>query len=569
MVKIIEADVLVVGGGAAATRAAIEAHDAGAKTALAVKGRFGLRGLRGTGATSYARVNYLYFPAVSKSVKPDEECEIIYKRIIQAGLGMADRRLVTILVDEGLEVRRTLEKLGVVHPPSQHTPVRPEGISREIDPMPGLANAIRANSEITVLEHTMVTDLLIQDGVCVGTIGIDEESGEPFLVRAGSTILATGGNAQLFRVNFHPSCITGDGYAIGYRAGAELMNMEFMQIFPSTAYPTFNNLSSVVWEVHSKIRNINGEEFVQNYLPKGVTIQECQKQHSRHGPFSTSDVGKYLEISITKEIKAGRVSEHSACYLEVNALKRLPQIYHQWFNYRGIDFNKEYVEISVGHHCSNGGLRIDEHGQTMIPGLYAVGETATGPHGADRLGGGMMAFCQIFGKRAGKHAAVAAKRKGLPRIDNQVAEDHLKRIAKLKESKGDQKPLNLIEMLKKAAWENLLAVRSKGGLSQLLEETRRIHSELIPRLSVESISELVQALELTNLIQVAEVVANAALMRTESRGGHYRDDFHERDDTHWLRTITVKKVEGEMQLGTLKLDEKWEDRPDLIEGWWG
>lgn len=569
MVEVIETDVLVVGGGGAAARSAIEAHQAGAKTTLAVKGRFGLRGLRGTGATSYARTNYLYFPVAGRRVKSDEECEITYKRIIQAGLGLANRRLARVLVDDGLEVRRTLEKWGVVQPPTEYPPINPEGISRWIDPMPGLANVIRGGREITVLEHMMVTNLLLQDGKCVGAIGINEESGEPFLLKAGSTILATGGDAQLFRVNFHPSCVTGDGYAMGYNAGAELMNMEFMQVFPATAYPTFNHLSWVIWEVNPKICNVNGEEFIQNYLPKGVTTEECLEHHSKHGPFSTSDVGKYLEISIVKEIKAGRASEHDACYLEVSALKRLARLYHQWFSYRGIDFSKEYVELSVGHHCSNGGLRIDEYGQTTIPGLYAVGETAAGPYGADRLGGSMMASCQVFGRRAGRHAAAAAKTRVLPAVGNKVAESQLKRIAELKESKGDQKPLELMKMLKKTAWENLLVVRSKEGLTQLLAEIGRIRNELVPRLSVENAPELVQALELMNLLQVGEIVANAALMRTESRGGHYRDDFPKRDDTNWLQVITVKKVAGKMQLSTVKLDNEWEDRPALMEGWWG
>jgi succinate dehydrogenase/fumarate reductase flavoprotein subunit len=583
MTKTIKTDVFVVGGGGAAARSAIEAHRAGARTIIAVKGRFGLSGLRGTGATGYSSPRYLYFPFEGAPVKADEEREIIYKRIIQAGLGLADRCLARILVDEGLQVKRSLDKWGVIHPPTlpgpdtaalyQDTnwgPAYPGGISAWIAPMPGLANVIRGVKEITVLEHTMVTDLLVQDGMCLGAIGIDEESGEPLLVEAHSTILATGGDAQLFRVNSHPSCVTGDGYAMGYDAGAELMNMEFMQVFPATAYPTFNILVSAIWEVNPKILNTNKEEFIQNYLPKGVTTEECIRLHSKHGPFSTRDIAKYLEISMVKEINSGRSTEHNACYLEVSALKRLPQRIQQWLIYRGIDFTKEYTEISVAHQCSNGGLRIDEYGQTMIPGLYAVGETASGPHGADRLGGGMMAFCQVFGRRAGKHAAAAAKTKSLPTVDKQKAESQMKCISDLIESKGDQKPLELMKRLKKITWENLLVVRSKEGLTQVLEQIGLIRNELMPRLCVETARELAQAVELRNLLQVGEIVTKAALMRTESRGGHYRDDFPQRDDTNWLQVITIKKVDGKAQLSTVKLDKEWKAREDhLGEGWWG
>ena len=569
MATVIETDVLVIGGGGAAARAAIESHQAGAKTTLAVKGRFGLKGNRGTGATGYASPNYRYFTMVDKSVKPDEECEVVYQRIIQAGLGLTDRRLARILVDEAAEARRTLDKWGVVHPSAKYPPVPPTGIWRYTDPMPGLANVIRGNTEITVLERLMVTDLLTQNGMCVGAVAVNEENGETFLLKAGSTILATGGDAQLFSVNLHPSCVTGDGYAMGYDLGAELMNLEFMQMFVATAYPTVNSLQPVIWRLYPKILNGNGDEFISNYLPQGVTIKQCMEEKSTHGPFSTRDMGKYLEISITKEIKAGRGSEHDACYLEARALKRVPEARRQWFAYRGVDLTRQYVEITVTHQCSNGGLIIDENGQTTIPGLYAVGETVAGPHGADRLGGNMQTFCHVFGIRAGKHATATAKAKGLPEVGKPVAESQLKRIAELKECKGDQKPLALMKMLKGTAWANLLAVRSKEGLTQLLEEIGRIRNELVPRLSVESAPELVQALELTNLLQVGEIVANTALMREESRGGHYRDDFPEQDDTNWLQAITVKKVAGNMQLGTLKLDEKWEDRPAILEGWWG
>jgi len=570
MTKVVETDVLVIGGGGAAARAAIEAHQAGAKITIAVKGGFGSRGLRGTGSTGYARPDYLYFPTPAREVKPAEELEVVYKRIIQAGLGLADRRLVKALVEDGREVRETLEKWGVVHPVIEGTIIHHKGTARRIDPMPGLANIVRGIGEITVLSNTMVTDLLIQNGVCVGAVTIDEREGEPLLIKAGSTILSTGGDAQLYRVNFHPSCVTGDGYAMGYNAGAELMNLEFMQIFPAIGYPTFNNLGWNIWTVNPRILNGNGEEFIQNYLPKRVTVEECMEQHGKHGPFSARDFGKYLEASITKEVKAGRGNEHDACYLDTNALKRLPPKYQQWYSYRGVDLDKEYVELSVGYHCSNGGLRIDENGQTTIPGLYAIGETATGAHGADRLGGGMQAFCQVFGRRAGKHAAAAAKAKGLPTLDNRAAESQLKHIAEFKESKGDQKPAELRKRLQKTAWENLLAVRTKKGITQALKEIGQIRDELMLRLSVVSTWELTQALELENLLQVGELVANAALMRTESRGGHYRDDCPERDDANWTKVITVKKVNGKMQLSPVVIDEEWEDRPDdLGIEWWG
>ena len=155
-------------------------------------------------------------------------------------------------------------------------------------------------------------------------------------------------------------------------------------------------------------------------------------------------------------------------------------------------------------------------------------------------------------------------------MNNKAEKNHLKQIAELQKSKGDQKPVELIDKLKKTAWENLLAVRDKNGLTELLQRIKEIRSDIGPRLSIESTRELVQALELRNLLQVGEIIASAVLLRTESRGPHYRDDFPRRDDTNWARSVTVKKESEEMQLGTFKRDEKWQDHPeDLGEGLWG
>jgi fumarate reductase (CoM/CoB) subunit A len=281
-------------------------------------------------------------------------------------------------------------------------------------------------------------------------------------------------------------------------------------------------------------------------------------------------MSKYIEISICKEIIAGRANEHNACYLETSALKRLTPILQQWYGYFGVDFNKEYVEISAAHQCSNGGLRVDLNGQTSLPGLYAIGETAAGPHGADRLGGAMMAFCQVFGRRAGKHAAGNSKKRILAPLNKSIIEEKLRNISELKERQGDYKPLDLTNKLKQIAWENLLLIRSEKGLTRLLREMEYIHSELIPHLSVASTTELVQALELKNLLKVGKIIARAALLRTESRGGHYREDFPDRDDKNWLQIITVQKANGEMQFNTVKIDDQWEDRPEYFgDGWWG
>ena len=234
------------------------------------------------------------------------------------------------------------------------------------------------------------------------------------------------------------------------------------------------------------------------------------------------------------------------------------------------DLRKEFIEINVSFHCSNGGLRIDENGQTTIPGLYAVGENAAGPHGADRLGGAMMTLSQVFGAIAGKHAAESAREmEGPLSVESELVSHHLTRIDNLKKSQGQRKPQELMSTLKKSAWDNLLVVRSHESLTRFLEELRDIGDER-QHLAVGNTADLVNALELNSLLQMGEIIARTSLMRTESRGSHYRDDFPERDDAKWLKSIVVRKMAGEMKLDTVVLDEEWQDEPDGFEGlWWG
>jgi fumarate reductase (CoM/CoB) subunit A len=572
MVSEIATDVLVVGGGASGARAALEAHQSGAKVTLAVKGELGVIGVRGAGATGSGAPRYLHlFNSMTKHSTVAVEVESYYQRAIWAGLGIADRHLVRILVDGAIEAKETIDQWGLVL--GSDNPDNPKGIESIITPMPGLANVIRANKGIDVLQHVMVTDLLIEQNVCKGTIAVNEDTGDPFVLKAGAIIIATGGCAQLFRLSFHPPCITGDGYAMGYEAGAELMNMEFEQMFIATAYPAVTMAPYPIWRLQPRVLNAKGKEFIQNYLPKGVTLRECMEMKVSHGPFSTRDASKYLDIAMVKETRAGGANEHNAFYLEVPAKVRTnPELlfpeFWDWYAYRGIDFSKDYVEINVAHQCSNGGFKIDENGQTTIPGLYAVGESATGAYGADRLGGAMMTSCQVFGARAGRQAALTAKERGVSSIDKKLVENKLERITNLKGCKGNQRPFEVKKILQKKAWDNLLAVRSKESLNEILQEIERIREDVFPRLSIGNTRDLVAALELKNLLIVGEVIANAGMKRTESRGSHYREDFPERDDSNWQQAITVRRVDGMMRLDTVKIDDRWK-RDEAELGWWG
>lgn len=572
-----EADVLVVGAGGAALRAAIEARQAGAHVAVAVKGHLGRVGLRGAGATACGMdTDWRGYWPVDES---EGVLEGALEDILQLGLGVADPRLARIVVEEAPSSLRALERLGVpiARPPAAANGRTVAGAYKST-PRPYLCRLVPSLATVArrcgclILEQTMVTDLLMDEGKCVGALALREETGEVVAITAGAVIVGTGGAAHLFKRNVHPSCVTGDGYAMGYRAGAELVNLEFVQIFLGIVSPTISNLAGWVWREDGRMYNAEGKEFLENYLPQGVTAAEVRAQAGKHSPHTTRDsVSRYLNVAIMKEIMAGKGTAHGAVYLDLTSPSvRVPQVRESWLRRVGIDLKAGPVEVAPYAMCSNGGLRIDEHGQTTVTGLYAVGECSGGVYGADRHGGSMMATSQVFGARAGRHAArsaTASKPRALPK--EKVAVER-RRIETLRSRSGAGKLGEARVELQREAWNNLLAVRTDEGLTRVLATVNELREERLPELGVEGPSELVEYLELENLLLVGEMLATVARERTESRGGHHREDYPARDDGQWLRRIAVRSVEGRMELRRRVIDPEWRERPgDMLGEHWG
>lgn len=560
-------DVLVVGGGGAAARAALEASLAGAKVTLAVKGTFGAVGTRGCGATASGISEAGAILAAGTalpplwSIDPDKDLS----DILQLGLGLTDRKLATILVQESFDAREALKDWGWVF----HL----WGIKNHGVPIVAALESQIRNRDVDVLDHTMIVDLLVQDGLCVGAVGVSEATGETVAIQAKSVVLCTGGDANLYRFNLNPPCTTGDGYAMGYRAGAELMNMEFKQMTLGMDYPTKNMVFDWIFQPYTRFTNGNGEEFLERYIPQGVSLDQVFKARALSNMFSTRvPVSTYFDIALVSEVKAGRGNQRDYLYLDLRdpRVDLGPMERQQWWSYRGIDWRQDVVEVAFVHHCSNGGFRIDENGQTTLPHLYAVGECAAGPHGADRSGGHMLAACQVFGKRAGKHAAERAKLDRHLELEPKKLDETEKRIRHLGNSKGNLKPSQIRAALQKKTWEDLLLIRSQESLQGVLKHVEQTRKEMLPKLLVETPAEMVEALELQNLLDVAELVTNVCLKRTESRGSHYRVDYPERDDKTWRRCVTAKQLEGKMTLDTFVVDPEWEDRVgDMGDTHWG
>ena len=557
-VTVEDTDVLVVGGGAGGARAALAAREAGAKTLLAVKGWFGPSGYRGAGATgSGGDPQWGWSTSRGVPGKPDEEEELNVNLVLQAGLGMADPKLVRSMVSGTGDAARELEEWGLVITKNIPTSDR----RRFVRTYPGLQHRVRA-ADIELREQCMITDLLVQDGECVGAVGINEVSGAVTVFRAKATILATGGDGHLYSLNCYPNCVTGDGYALGYRAGAELINLEFMQAFLVATLPIPTLLhASWTWTQRPKLTNSAGEEIVSKYLPAGATIDECYGQKRWHNPFSTrNSLSRYIDIAIMKEVLAGRGGPNGGCFLSGLDPAKINPAYLAWHRSRGVDPTST-MEISSAYQCASGGICIDENAESAVPGLYAVGEVAAGMHGADRLGGHQMVNTQVFGRRGGRHAAARAKQASSAAVRTDTSNAALKRIADLRAAKGDTKPAAVRAKIQRSNWEKLLILRSDKSLSENLRNLEAARTESLPRLTVGTPSELVEALELQNMIDVAELVTQAALLRRESRGAHYRDDHPTRDDANWLKVIRFNNKSGRAPQA-FALDPNWKDQPD-------
>ena len=504
--------VLVIGSGGAGIRAAIEASKYG-ETVLVSKTLLGKGG-----CTTMAEGGY------NAVMRDCDNCEDHYEDTMKGGAYLNEPNLVRALTNEAPDRMKDLINWGAVFDVTPECTIaqRPFGGQRfprtcfagdrtGHEMIVTLSEHLRATS-VRIYEEISIISLLTDDGRVTGALGI-ERSGEMRAFLADATILATGGGTRIYDISTNSSSGTGDGYALGYRAGAVLIDMEQVQFHPTGAVYPYDARGRLVTEAvrgeGGILLNTKGERFMSKYDPERMEL-------------STRDV---VARSIATEILSGNGTERGGVYLDVSHLpaktieERLPVMLEQFLAY-GVDIRTEPMEVAPTAHHMMGGLKISEEGLTSIPGLYACGEVSGGVHGANRLGGNALAETQVFGKRAGESAGKSRESEKVLPI-NQV-NDQEKRLQAFYH--GDIQPVVVEMELRQQMWQKAGIFRTAKDLEVV---GKAIENLAVMNMKASSGVNLAGCCTVQNMYCTASLVVNSALIRKESRGAHVRKDIRQ------------------------------------------
>ena len=525
----VETDVLVIGSGAAGMYAAIEAARAGCRVFLIDRSLIG----RG-GATVMAQMTV----AVALGAEAPDHWSYHYKDTLTAGRGLCNEPLSRLLCEEGPACIREMDSWGVgwARKDGKITAAFAPGHDRPrcvyvdfLNTGPAVSKTLRTvvhkTPGITRKGDLCVVDLLKVDGEVAGAVAWHAGSGAPVLIAAKATIVATGGLTRLYRRNSASSNMGGDGYALCLRAGAPLIDMEFVQFFPiGHLAPRLIGMDPIMWDpfrykLGGRLLNGAGEEFTSRY--------------------GTDEGGRYVltrdlaTYAIMKEVEAGRGSPHGGAYLSFqhcaeSELRKAfgPVIDRLAANH--IDLTKTAIEVAPIAHYHMGGVAADDRMQTEIPGLLVAGEAVGGANGANRLSGNAITEAFVFGREAGRSAAARAKRMQLQMFRQDDARVALELLESSAANPAGVNTAGMIETLQATMADDVGPFRTKERLTRALGVIGELTSVIGERPFGDGGAFDMQRLDwfdLRNMLLVARSVTEAALRRTESRGAHQREDF--------------------------------------------
>ena len=577
-----EHDVLVIGAGGAGLRAAIEASAAGVNVAVITKS------LLGKAHTVMAEGG---MAAAMANVDDRDSWKVHFADTMRGGQYLNNWRMAEHHAKEAPDRVRELEAWGAVFDRTKDGKILQRNFGGHR--YPRLAHVgDRTGLEMirTLQDHGVhkgitfymeyTTFRLLKDGDRIaGAFGYDRERGRFHLWKAKAIVLATGGIGRAFKITSNSWEYTGDGQSLAYHAGAELLDMEFVQFHPTgMVWPPSVRGILVTEGVRGEggvLKNKDGKRFMFDDIPdnyKSSTATDPEegwryvtgdKNAKRPPELLTRD---HVARCIRREVKAGRGSPHGGVFLDVSWLKerisnsedhikkKLPSMYHQFKALADIDITKEPMEVGPTTHYMMGGVRVDPDSQMSptVPGLFAAGEVAAGLHGANRLGGNSLSDLLVFGKRAGEYAAKFAKEQKASNIPEADVEAIAKEALAPFERDPSVGPYQVQYELQDMMQDLVGIVRVEDEMKQALAGIAKLRERAV-KVGVTSHREYNPgwhtALDLDNLLTVSQAITMSAIERKESRGGHFRDDYPEKDPEYAKFNIVLKKgADGEMQL---------------------
>ena len=581
----IEHDVLVIGAGGAGLRAAIAASAAGVSVGVVCKSLLGkAHTVMAEGGVAAALAN----------VDDRDSWRVHFADTMRGGQYLNDPRMAELHAREAPDRVRELEAWGALFDRTKDGRILQRNFGGHA--YPRLAHVgdrtglemIRTLQDhgihqgITFHMECTVTRLLTDGGRVVGAFGYERERGRFRVYRAGAVVLATGGIGRAYRITSNSWEYTGDGQALAYEAGAELVDMEFVQFHPTgMVWPPSVRGILVTEGVRGEggiLLNKDGRRFMFDDIPpayqnqtadsedEGWRYTQGDKSARRPPELLTRD---HVARCINREIKAGRGSPHGGVFLDIawikqriknapdHIKKKLPGMYHQFMELAGVDITQEPMEVGPTTHYMMGGIRVDGESQmSTVAGLYAAGECAAGLHGANRLGGNSLSDLLVFGKRAGDAAARFAREQGRVRTIAPAQVEAASRAALApfdRTASGDgNNPYQVQHTLQEMMQDLVGIVRTKEEMERALEGLAALRAREA-RVAATGNREYNPgwhtALDLANLLVVSEAVTRSALARTESRGAHFRDDHPQKDEAQGtVRHVVKRGADGAMQL---------------------
>jgi succinate dehydrogenase / fumarate reductase flavoprotein subunit len=571
-------DVLVIGAGGAGLRAAIEARASGAKVGVVCKS------LLGKAHTVMAEGG---IAAALANVDDRDNWRVHFADTMRGGQYLNNWRMAELHAKEAPECVRELEAWGALFDRTKDGRILQRNFGGHKYPRlahvgdrtglemirtlqdHGIYTGMEVHMECTVLS------LLLDSGRVVGACGYDREKGLFQLWQAKAVVLATGGIGRAYKITSNSWEYTGDGLALAYNAGAELQEMEFVQFHPTGMVWPISVRGILVTEgVRGEggvLRNSEGRRFMFDEIPdlykdstadneeEGWRYTQGDRNARRPPELLTRD---HVARCINREVKAGRGTPHGGVFLDIAWIKerlpkaeehikrKLPSMYHQFKQLADLDITKEPMEVGPTTHYMMGGIRVDGDSQmSSVPGLFAAGEAAAGLHGANRLGGNSLSDLVVFGRRAGRFAAEFAKKNGADGAPTKVDEEQLQATAKaalvpFDRGASGENPYQVQYDLQESMQDLVGIVRTENEMQQALEKIAQLQARA-DRVGIAGHRQYNNgwhtAIDLASLLVVSEAITRAALLRKESRGAQFREDFPNKDAEWGKHNIVVKR----------------------------